>query len=946
MLKSFLWLFLAAVIYFLLGRFGLMLAIPPGFASAVWPASGAALAMALRLPLLPVVLGVGLGSMILNLGVASDNYTQWQDLKYGIPLGICLGAMLQVLAGRCLYRLAVGTALPQTPRAVVWLLLVVGPLGCLVAATFGAGSLFFHGVIDLQSVSFTWLTWWIGDTIGVTLFAPLILVLFAAEKNLSRLRKLQITIPSLLVFAGILLVFFMSRNSSQLIIKKDVLQDADNWLEQIDKRLDISLSRVAALPALYLSSEFVSVREFESFAEELISDDPAIQAVGWTRIVPNRDRQLYELAMREWGFTDFEFTEFSGPGQVRTAGERALYYPVLYIYPFESNKLAHGVDLGANSERLAALNAAFENRTPVATAPIRLVQESGEQKAFIVYFPVFKSDLGADAEPRFLGYVSGVFRAADMLSGLLEQARDNGYGISVADVSDPDNAEDLLRSGLERNMQLPQAQSDIEVGGRQYRIQVFPQKGFQFSDRDWTSWLVITAGVLFAALLQSLILIITGTLSNIERQVRQKTMALRDALKDAEQASAAKSNFLSNISHELRTPLNAIIGLLRMSREEKPSPPISEYLEKAAYASETLLGLINQTLDFHKIESGKLEMEALPFDLARLLTKITAIFSIQSKSKGVQFDIKITSSLPDTLVGDALRIEQVLLNFCGNAFKFTSQGSVTLEVSAVDDGLQHTQLTLTISDTGMGIPEAQQQALFEPFRQADSSTTRKFGGTGLGLAISKRLVELMNGAIAFSSVEGKGSRFTIRLPLKIFETARWLDAASFSERILMAQPEQQETSRTDVNKSDSETEASLDRDGIHSDTSVQELSGVRILLVEDVPVNQLIAKHLLEVHGATVEVANHGREALEMLTADHGYDLVLMDIQMPEMDGYEATREIRKTWAIDELPVIAMTANAMEPEVQACLDCGMNSHIAKPIDERDVLVKLRPFTGR
>ncbi len=949
--------FAAALGYYLLGRFGLMLAIPPGFASSVWPASGFALAMALRFPLFPVILGIGVGSLVLNLGVSTQNFSQWDQLILMVPLGICLGAMLQAMAGRALYRMLVGEQpVPDTTSGILALLLIVGPIGCIVAASFGAGSLLWHGIIPGDAYTFTWLTWWIGDTIGVLLFTPLILVGLSDSNRLSRLRKLQVILPSLLVFVGILFVFFTSKDRHQQLLEKDFEDAANRWLVSIERRLDLALSKVEAYEAFFAASEFVSDEEFDIYSRNLVHDDPAIQAVGWTRIIPKAERVQAERSMRDAGYPNFEFTEMQSAGSVIRAPDREQYYPVLYISPYEGNEFAHGLNLGANSVRLKALTKARERGITVATAPITLVQETRNQKGFIVYFPIYRQ--GTERIPsNFMGYISGVFRAEGMLSGILMNAENEGFGIELVDRTDADAPINLLQTTSPANQLFSPVSSSLAFGERDYELEVFPIAGRFFAERDWVSWYVMTAGVLFAALLQSLILIITGSLSSVENKVRQKTRDLREALQVAERASLAKSNFLSNISHELRTPLNAIIGLLRMSRQTKLQPPVDEYLDKAALASDTLLGLINQTLDFHKIESGKIELESTPFELMALLQKIEAIFSTQAEEKKLRFGLNLPPELPQNLIGDSLRLEQILLNFCGNAFKFTPEGEITLSVELKDRSDLKCILAFVVEDTGIGIPQDQQQALFEPFQQADASMTRKYGGTGLGLAINKRLVELMGGEITFKSTEGKGSWFRITLAFPLTVDTPWLSTDAFKSSIARREfspsdtvadaRESLQTESALTQQSEGQAPAAEESEH-HSEAALKrgELAGIRILLVEDVAVNQLIAKHMLETHGAEVEVANHGKEALDILQESPNYDLVLMDIQMPEMDGYQATREIRKRWDVNDLPVVAMTANAMEPEVQACLDCGMNSHIAKPIEEKDVLAKLRPFIRR
>ena len=391
----------------------------------------------------------------------------------------------------------------------------------------------------------------------------------------------------------------------------------------------------------------------------------------------------------------------------------------------------------------------------------------------------------------------------------------------------------------------------------------------------------------------------------LEEMVAHRTAALSEAVAKAEEASQAKSAFLANISHEIRTPLNAITGIGHILRRDARTPNQIGLFDKMETASRHLLDVINAVLDLSKIESGKLTLEAAPFLLPAVIANAVSIAHDRAIAKGLLIEVAAEEDIPDRLIGDATRVQQALLNYLGNAVKFTEKGTITLATRMLALDEDNVRIRFEVRDSGPGIPPEQISRLFSDFEQGDNSTTRRHGGTGLGLAITRKLARLMDGDAGVESSVGVGSTFWF--------TARFERDHSVKSTASPTGP---------------------------AETCSVDLAKQRVLLVEDDPINREIALEFLAEIGVRAEVACDGAEAVEM-AARSAYDLILMDMQMPKLDGLKAARRIRESRS--DVPIVAMTANAFGEDRANCIAAGMDDFISKPVDPDQLQTKVREW---
>ncbi len=836
-------------------------------------------------------------------------------------------------------------------------------------------------------------------------------------------------------------------------------QRAEVHAKDIEAEFKRSFYQVSSIANLFSSSSWITHLEFTDFISRVYSSFPESQRLGaLLRFSPQEKDNIVQRLRENSGehFKNFTVHDFIKGKKVFPATLIDGHYLVLaYSYPNNLPEVA-GRNFNKNSPiGPFVYDVVNSNRSRVSDlmAPIKNIRE----EPFLIFaFPIIKKDMSG--KDKVVGLVistqliSEIFRhnIIEQESGLFD------YLIVDAQQNQYRYPKNILTSKLDyQENQINDAlfTFPIQIVDSEFTLVITPKNLDLLSEGSLVTELML-AGLLLSILLSYITYTIFSQQQVLEKQVKLKTSALKhqkeqleaqnvdleNAVQEANAAVQVKADFLANMSHEIRTPLNGVIGLTDILKDTELDAYQLEYVEKLRFSGKHLLLVINDILDFSKIESGSITLEHHPFSIYSIVDYLKMSFDDLAAEKGIEFKINTENIIQSDLLGDIHRINQILLNLCSNAIKFTEKGTVTVNIlmkKAVHSAHSNDYLVqFEVTDTGIGMSQFGLSKLFMPFSQADTSTTRKYGGTGLGLTISRRLCDIMGGKISVSSKEGQGSTFTANVLLKLNdqimiedETNHQFDSpfeilvvddnpialkvftkllSSMNLKPIVASSGADALAKLKVSGQNIEVilldwtmpemdgEALIgqlkqlglakmpqlivitayDRDiirkrqaslGIHAilqkpctssklydvikdslthpslpEETPESLAGVKVLVVEDNKINQLVINKLLSNEGAISTIVSNGKEAIDALHQYHDFSIVLMDIQMPEMDGIEATKIIRRSphKSIADVPIIALTANVMEENIETYLAIGMNDHAGKPIVIESLKAKI------
>ncbi len=894
---------LSALAYALLGMLGVALAIPPNYASPVFPAAGLAVALVLRYGrrILPAI---GLGSLLLNIEIALGNGSfGWVSLAVAVAIG--LGATLQAfVAGRLLSGLR-GTHWRrlETERDIALFLALAGPLACLINATVGTATLRAGGLIDANQLSFTWWNWWLGDTLGVLVFAPLALMFIDRRQTLWRRRRLTVAAPMLMVLSLLASAFFGMNHWESRQQRARLAEHGQQLAQAIDRRLLANEEALQSLRRLLEVQPDMKPAQFDYFARITLAEHPDILALSFSAYVRQAGRAAFEARLaRDSGRPGLRIGERDVAGRPVAALPQPAYVAVAMSAAREGRSTALGDNLLADPLRRSAIEQALRSGRPSATAPFRLTD--GQDRPNVLSLqPVYRQrspDGGGEALP--LGF-AGALIAVD---GLARRAADRllpaGLEFRLGDRQAPADEGLLFRSAAGSAEHPWTWRTQLTLADRQWALEVYPTEAYIAGQRSLLAWLVGVGGLLFAALLQTVLLATSGRAAQVKRLVDEQTEDLRRAKDAADAANLAKSQFLATMSHEIRTPMNGILGMAQLLHDDSLSASERhDFLRTLTRSGQSLQALLDDILDLSRVESGKLELHPAACEPGDILAEMASLFAGNAQQKKLALTVERPEPGGTRYLIDVIRLRQMLSNLISNAIKFTDRGRIEIAAREIGRGDGWARLEFAVSDTGIGIAPEQQALLFQPFRQVDGSSARRFGGAGLGLSIVRKLAEMMDGTAGVDSQAGQGSRFwfTLRVPLAPTTPAAMPPAVPAAR--LPRRPG----------------------------------AAASILIVEDNATNRKVAEAILRKKGYTIFSAEHGQAAVDLIAGGLTADLILMDCQMPVLDGYAATRLIRQL----ELesgqhrhPIVALTAGAFDDDRLRCQEVGMDDFIAKPID--------------
>ncbi len=829
-------------------------------------------------------------------------YSISPDLVNQVAL-IGIGSTLQAAVGSLVLRRYTGDILAlKSDRLALVFVFGVGLLVNLISSNIGVYALsLFNPNYSIDNHWENVVLWWAGDSLGVLLATPFLLALINLKSvNNSRKRDYLLIITPLFLFIIVIFITLIFSTNNNQNAEDLVERELDVISNSLHRQINESLAHIQGLANLIQNNPSIDRHMFERLATPILEKNDSIRALSWNQTIAQPEaNRFFEALSAEYEFT----TNLSG--EPLKANDPLII--VKYVVPLANNRQAIGFNVNSRMDRKQVLSLAANQSVPKATPIIQLVQSTQPESAYLIFAPVYQliyeNEDSRIFQRELMGYATGVFMVEEVIAQsikpnhkkmffyeLVEKGRNKVFSGNTGSAS------------LSLDQQNKVTIQNFEQVGQPWQLYLQVNPEFISHFHNQIAFVLLIAQLFIVAFVILLILMMNSRQFLLNNMVEERTVSLAKAKQQSDEANLAKSRFLANMSHEIRTPLNAVIGFSQLARQTQSHQELTNYIYKIEQSSTTLLGIVNDILDIAKIESEKLVLEQVNVDLHQTLEHIRIMFESGISRKQLTWEVK--DNLPESLwyTGDPVRIEQILINLCSNALKFTESGGICLSAELIERDKAFATVQFIVKDTGIGITPKAQAEIFNAFSQADASTSRKFGGTGLGLAISKELAQLMGGDIELESEKGKGSVFTIRVRLGInFEP-----------------PEQK------------------------MESNQLDLSGKKLLVAEDNEINQIVISEMLNTYGCEVKLVENGQLALELVKKE-AFDLVLMDCQMPVMDGYQATTEIRKVADYDDLPVIALTADVMPEDKARAVEVGFNAHLAKPLDMKKLAECLQKY---
>ncbi len=681
------------------------------------------------------------------------------------------------------------------------------------------------------------------------------------------------------------LVTFFFWKAEERSAKEEIERLAQDRADLIRVQILRSMEVLHGMAAFFEAKPNANRQEFRTFVQGSLARQPEVQALAWDPRVAANEREIWEARAQSEGFPEFHFTQEKSTGGLEPAALRDEYYPVYFLESLAKNANAFGFDVGSEPRRRLALERARDTGESTATSPIRLAQEVDSQLGFVVFRPVYQQMVTTLKERRIhlTGFATAAFRIGDLIDLSLSPSVDHPIALSVYD---RESRSLLYRQGGERRWGFPSTKITMDVAGRLWTLSFEPTTKYEGKPVYYLPLTAMGSGILISCLLATYLW--KGARQSVE--MRSEVLVRKNAEQAAEAANHAKSEFLANMSHEIRTPMNAILGYSQiLARDEALHPFHRDAVATIIRSGDHLLHLIDEILDLSKIDAGRMEVTMSDFDLHTLVREVSGMFQYPCEKKGLGLRIEMPDELSTLVVrGDEGKLRQILINLLANAVKFTATGLVLVRVNRSGD-----VWTFMIQDTGIGIEPHLLKKIFDPFQQGDSSSN--IGGTGLGLAIVQRQVTIIGGKISVSSEVGKGSSFTLDLPLPTSD-------AQGHQAIFQKPPKV---------------------------VGLKKGITLKVLVVDGIAENREVLAVMLSQIGCEVIIAENGQQALEV-TKESRPQIVFIDPRLPDFNGLEAIHRLVHEFGHSRLKIIATSASVLIRNREECLKAGCDDFVAKP----------------
>jgi signal transduction histidine kinase/ActR/RegA family two-component response regulator len=893
-LKKIVLVVIAFCIHFSLVKFGALFTIPFGFASLIWPVSG-------------VMLGLYLlyGRTILIGSLLSSLLTIYQqNITHSLPtylIGILatVSVLQFVISKHLVLRYLALPLKTHIPSEIIKFLLLTGPLSAFITSSILAITLWISLDIHDEVLYYIWASKWIGDFISIIFLTPVIL--FIGENIYVKKAKHSTAaiLTSLVVLSVISFIFILSSHNKHMEKEQQFINTTQLFVAHINVIQTSIKHHLTALDGLFQSNENVTRSGFKSFTNTIDKLNINVRALAWVPLITDKNRKSFELALLEDGFTPHYIKKLTDQG-FQPSPKQSYYLPITFVEPLVENKSAVGLDVSTHPSVRESVNKAINLKVHVVTPLLSLVQQQNKFTGVVVYYPIYKKNTQT-LTMSLKGLVEAVFELDLLLADVYKKisASHFTYQLSYGKgnvFTHPAYEKDRL---FNHNV-------EVDIFDKKGQLSFSSTEKFEQGIIDWTSLIIMLVVCTIGIICVMFVFFIVTFNYSLRKKVKEKTAKLIKSNDELVKANTAKNLFLANISHEYRTPLNAIIGFTEIAQCETKDETAIDYLSKINHSSNILLDIVNDVLDLSKIQAGELNLESNAFNPAIETSLVIEMLKVKATEKSISINNEFSNNFDLWVAGDEFRFKQILINLLNNAVKFTLQGVITVSGDCQNTEDNTRILTLSVKDTGIGIIEDQQQHIFNAFVQAESAITRKYGGTGLGLSIVKQLCTLMGGDIKLTSEEGKGSIFTVTLELP-----------------QAIQPiEKNKKTKSELQKSNYE--------------------GVNVLVVEDNKINQIIAQKQLTSLGARCDLADDGQQALIYLE-QHKPMLILMDLQMPNMDGFTASRLIKQNSKLKDIPIIILSASVGKEDKEKARELGIEDFIHKPFQKADLQYVLHKY---